>query len=114
MSTTQTSGGAVQSSTVLAKVQRSILPIAFLLYMFNYMDRAAIGYAQLEMSSDLGISLATYGTVAAIFFVAYTLARIYVRDAVPTEQRSMRFRSLLRTSTYFSKLATPPSEWDGG
>ena len=53
-----------------------VLPAAFLLYMFNYMDRAAIGYAQLQMSSDLGIGLATYGTVAAIFFVAYTVLEV--------------------------------------
>jgi len=63
-------------ATVLAKVKRSILPIVFLLYMFNYMDRAAISYAQLAMSEDLGISLATYGSVAAIFFVAYVALEV--------------------------------------
>jgi hypothetical protein len=52
--------------------------------------------------------------VVLTFFVAYTVARIFAREAVPTERRRMRFRSLLRTSTYFSKLATPPSEKDGG
>jgi ACS family tartrate transporter-like MFS transporter len=67
---------AVDGSSVLAKVKRSILPVAFLLYMFNYMDRASIGYAQLDMSSDLGIDLATYGTIAAIFFVAYTVLEV--------------------------------------
>lgn len=71
------SGASVVSgSTVLRKVQRFVLPVAFLLYMFNYMDRAAIGYAQLQMSTSLGISLATYGTVAAIFFVAYTVLEV--------------------------------------
>lgn len=76
MSTTPTTAVPVDGASVLAKVKRSILPAAFLLYMFNYMDRAAIGYAQLEMSTDLGISLATYGTVAAIFFVAYTVLEV--------------------------------------
>ncbi|QCW52260.1 MFS transporter [Nocardioides dongxiaopingii] len=69
-------GASVSGPAVLRKVQRYVLPAAFLLYMFNYMDRAAIGYAQLQMSSDLGISLATYGTVAAIFFVAYTVLEV--------------------------------------
>ncbi|WP_172651906.1 MFS transporter [Rhodococcus opacus] len=68
--------GGVQTDAVLAKVKRSIIPIAFLLYAFNYMDRAAIGYAQLGMSTELGISLATYGTVAAIFFVAYAVLEV--------------------------------------
>lgn len=59
-------------------------------------------------------ALFAYTIVVLTFFVAYTLARIRARDAVPTEKRRMRFRSLLRTSTYFSKLATPPNEKDGG
>lgn len=59
-------------------------------------------------------ALFAYVIVVLTFFAAYTLARIRVRDAVPTEKRRMRFRSLLRTSTFFSKLATPPNEKDGG
>lgn len=62
----------VSSRSVMRKVRRSILPVAFLLYAFNYMDRAAISYAQLGMAAELGISLATYGTIAAVFFIAYT------------------------------------------
>jgi MFS transporter, ACS family, tartrate transporter len=76
MSISTPAARAVDGATVLAKVKRNILPIVFLLYMFNYMDRAAVGYAQLEMSTDLGISLATYGSVAAIFFVAYVVLEI--------------------------------------
>ncbi|MBU2327784.1 MAG: MFS transporter, partial [Alphaproteobacteria bacterium] len=59
-------------------------------------------------------ALFTYVIVVLTFFAAYTLARIRAREAVPTEERRMRFRSLLRTSTFFSKLATPPNEKDGG
>jgi MFS family permease len=59
-------------------------------------------------------ALFAYMIVVLTFFVAYTVARIFARGAVPTERRRMRFRSLLRTSTFFSKLATPPSEKDGG
>ena len=66
----------VDRGHVLAKVKRTVLTIAFLLYMFNYLDRATIGYAQLTMSADLGIDIATYGTVAAIFFVAYVALEI--------------------------------------
>jgi ACS family tartrate transporter-like MFS transporter len=73
---TRSGSSVVSGPVVLRKVQRYVLPAAFLLYMFNYMDRAAIGYAQLQMSTSLGISLATYGTVAAIFFVAYTVLEV--------------------------------------
>lgn len=67
---------SLNSSSVMRRVRRHILPAALLLYTFNYIDRAAIGYAQLGMSSELGISVATYGTIAAIFFVAYTVLEV--------------------------------------
>ncbi|MBB4954331.1 MFS family permease [Agrobacterium vitis] len=51
-----------------------------------------------------------YTAIVLGLFIAYTTLRMTVRGAVPTETRRHRFRSLLRTSAYFSKLATPPSE----
>jgi MFS family permease len=40
-------------------------------------------------------------------FAIYTLRRMQVRAPVPPQQRSSRFRSLLRTSAYFNRLADP-------
>ncbi|UJW73255.1 MFS transporter [Rhizobium sp. SL42] len=57
-------------------------------------------------------ALFTYMIVVLAFFMGYTFFRITAREGVPTEQRRMRFRNLLRTSTYFTKLAAPPSERD--
>jgi MFS transporter, ACS family, tartrate transporter len=76
MTSITTTATSVNGSAVLAKVQRTVIPIVFLLYMFNYMDRANIGYAELTMSTDLGIDVATFGTIAAIFFVAYVIFEI--------------------------------------
>ncbi|MEB3371909.1 MFS transporter [Saccharopolyspora mangrovi] len=66
----------VDSKSVIRKVKRGILPVAFLLYAFNYMDRSSISYAQLTMGKELGIDVATYGSIAAIFFVAYVLLEV--------------------------------------
>lgn len=55
----------------IRKVSYRIFPIVLLLYVFNYMDRSNISYAQLGMGQELGITTATFGTVAAIFFLAY-------------------------------------------
>lgn len=66
----------VDGNAVIRKVKRAILPIAFLLYGFNYMDRSTISYAQLTMGEDLGIDVATYGSIAAIFFIAYVLLEV--------------------------------------
>ncbi|MGD6752013.1 MFS transporter [Streptomyces sp. BH105] len=57
-------------------MKRSILPIAFLLYMFSYMDRSTISYAELTMSKDLGIGLATYAAAASVFFIVYVLLEV--------------------------------------
>jgi len=56
--------------------------------------------------------LFAYMAVVLFVFMLYTLQRMTVREGVPAEQRTMRFRNLLRTSTFFNKLATPPSEQD--
>jgi len=66
----------VDRKSVIRKVRRTILPVAFLLYAFNYMDRSSISYAQLTMGKELGISVATYGAIAAVFFIAYVLLEV--------------------------------------
>lgn len=66
----------VDGPGVIRKVKRSILPIAFLLYMFSYMDRSTISYAELTMSKDLGISLAAYAMAASVFFIMYVLLEV--------------------------------------
>ncbi|WP_262525211.1 MFS transporter [Agrobacterium tumefaciens] len=52
-------------------------------------------------------ALFAYTAAIQIVFIAYTIHRLRVREGVPVEERNWRFRSLLRTSAYFQKLATP-------
>ncbi|MBB3663546.1 ACS family tartrate transporter-like MFS transporter [Prauserella sediminis] len=58
------------------KVSTRVLPLVMLLYIFNYMDRSNISYAQLGMEHELAISAAVFGTASAIFFLAYVLFEI--------------------------------------
>ncbi|REE75911.1 ACS family tartrate transporter-like MFS transporter [Rhodococcus wratislaviensis] len=60
----------------LKKVSYRILPFVMLLYIFNYMDRTNISYAQLGMQHELGITVGTFGAVASIFFLAYVVFEI--------------------------------------
>ncbi|MBB4065511.1 MFS transporter [Gellertiella hungarica] len=55
-------------------------------------------------------SLFLYLAFIFFLFMLYTLNRMATRRAVPVEKRHGRFRSLLRTSIFFNKLATPPDE----
>ncbi|TQC49976.1 MFS transporter [Rhodococcus sp. WS4] len=74
------SRSAVQDSEIgartLKKVSYRILPFVMLLYIFNYMDRTNISYAQLGMQHELGITVGTFGAVASIFFLAYVVFEI--------------------------------------
>ena len=49
---------AALGSRVTRKVTYRIFPIVGLLYVFNYMDRSNISYAQLGMEQELGITTA--------------------------------------------------------
>ena len=58
------------------KITRRILPLLFLGYLFAFLDRINVGYAQLQMKPALGFSDATYGLGAGIFFLSYLLFEI--------------------------------------
>ncbi|ANY08877.1 MFS transporter [Pseudonocardia sp. HH130630-07] len=60
----------------IRKVAVRIMPLVGLLYVFNYMDRANIGYAQLSMGAELGITAATFGFASAVFFLAYVVFEV--------------------------------------
>lgn len=47
------------------------MPFLFALYVGAYLDRINVGFAQLQMKSDLGFDSAVYGLGAGIFFIGY-------------------------------------------
>lgn len=64
---------AALNSRLFRKVTLRFLPLLFVCYVFNYMDRTNIGFAQLQMRPDLGLSDVAYGFGAGMFFVSYSL-----------------------------------------
>ncbi len=55
------------------KVVMRILPVLMFGYVLAYLDRVNIGFAKLQMQSDLHLSDAVYGFGAGIFFIGYFL-----------------------------------------
>src|SRR5438270_151016 len=55
----------------LGKVVRRILPLLFILYIVNILDRINVGMASLQMQRHLGISEGLYGFGAGIFYLGY-------------------------------------------
>ena len=56
---------------VFKKVAWRLIPILFLAYVLNFVDRINIGYAQLQMKQELGFTDAVYGLGAGLFFIGY-------------------------------------------
>lgn len=53
-----------------------LIPLLFLMVFVNYLDRQNIGYAQLDMGRQLGISDAAFGFAGSIFYVGYMTLQI--------------------------------------
>jgi len=53
-----------------------LLPFLLLLYVVNYLDRINVGFAALQMQSQLGFSDRVYGLGAGIFFAGYLLFQV--------------------------------------
>lgn len=59
-----------------AKVTWRLIPFLFLCYVFAYLDRVNVGFAKLQMLSDLRFSETIYGLGAGIFFIGYFLMEV--------------------------------------
>lgn len=61
---------------IYRKVTRRLIPLLFLCYVLNYLDRINIGYAQLQMRADLNFSDAVYGFGAGMFYIGYFIVEV--------------------------------------
>jgi D-galactonate transporter len=58
------------------KVAWRLTPLLMLCYVVAYLDRVNVGFAKLQMTTDLNLSDAVYGFGAGIFFLGYFLFEI--------------------------------------
>ena len=56
---------------IIGKVSRRIVPFVALCYFLCYLDLVNVGFAALQMNSDLGFSATVFGWGAGIFFFGY-------------------------------------------
>ncbi len=62
--------------TTMRRVTWRLLPFLLLLYIISWLDRVNVGFAKLQMNSDLGFSETIYGIGAGIFFIGYGLCEV--------------------------------------
>jgi ACS family tartrate transporter-like MFS transporter len=64
------------STVTLRKVTRRLIPFLCLLYIVAWLDRVNVGFAALQMNSDLGFSSAAFGFGSGVFFLGYCLFEV--------------------------------------
>jgi MFS family permease len=65
-----------KDDAIFTRISWHILPLLMLAWLFAFIDRVNIGFAKLQMATDLGFSDAVYGFGAGIFFLGYFLFEI--------------------------------------
>ncbi|WP_133650753.1 MFS transporter [Paraburkholderia flava] len=58
------------------KITARLAPLLMLCYVVAYLDRVNVGFAKLQMTTDLNLSDAVYGFGAGIFFLGYFIFEI--------------------------------------
>ncbi|MFJ6851547.1 MFS transporter [Streptomyces sp. NPDC091271] len=53
-----------------------MVPLFFVMFVANYMDRVNLGFAQDQLRADVGLSAAAFGLGAGIFFIAYAIFEV--------------------------------------
>jgi ACS family tartrate transporter-like MFS transporter len=77
--------GTGDVEAIVARVSLRLLPLLFLLYVVNFLDRVNVSFAALQMNRDLGFSASVYGFGAGIFFLGY------VGFGIPANALLLRF-----------------------
>lgn len=66
-----------EEKRLVKKIDWIMLPVLWVMYWFNYLDRNAITVARLDgMEEELGLTGSQYQTCVSILFVGYILGQI--------------------------------------
>ncbi len=61
---------------IFLKCAFRLIPFLTLIYVVNFLDRANVGFAALNMNADLGFSPTVFGFGAGIFFFGYSVFQV--------------------------------------
>lgn len=64
------------ATATLRKISQRLIPFLFVLYVIAWLDRINVGFAALQMNSDLKFSSAAFGLGSGIFFAGYCLFEV--------------------------------------
>ena len=76
MSAIPSNPSADQTTALYSRLNLRLLPFLLICYLFACLDRLNIGFAKLQMQTDLNFSDAVYGVAAGVFFLGYVLFEV--------------------------------------
>lgn len=61
---------------VVTKIAWRLMPLLIVMFLIAFIDRQNVGFAKLQMVHDLGMTEASYGLGASLFFIGYLLFEV--------------------------------------
>ncbi|AUT64215.1 MFS transporter [Paraburkholderia terrae] len=71
-----TGAALADEQRIMNLLVRRLIPFLALIYVVAYIDRSVVGFAKLHMNAAVGISDASYGLGAGLFFIGYFLCEV--------------------------------------
>jgi sugar phosphate permease len=68
--------GTEDERALMHRLGWRLMPVLVLMFLVAFIDRQNIGFAKLQMISDLHISEAAFGFAASLFFIGYVVFEI--------------------------------------
>lgn len=68
--------GPMTADSIFRKVFLRIIPLLMACFLIAYLDRINVGFAKLQMQSELKLSDTVYGLGAGIFFIGYLIFEV--------------------------------------
>lgn len=105
---------ADSDNRLFRKLTVRIIPILWLVYFFNYLDRTNVAYAHLRMKDDLGFSDAVFGLGASLIFfglIAFEIPSNIILARIGLRKTLIRIMILWGLCSAAMSLVSTPMEF---
>lgn len=99
---------------VYRRITWRLVPLLFTCYIFAYLDRINVGFAQLAMKADIGMSDTAYGLGVTVLFVAYVLFEVpsnLVLERIGVRRTLLRIMVGWGVSSAATMVVTTPGQF---
>lgn len=110
----QADGAADSDKHLFRKITFRIIPVLWLVYFFNYLDRTNVAYAHLRMQDDLGFSDPVFGLGASLIFfglIAFEIPSNLVLARIGLRKTLFRILILWGLCSAAMSFVTTPTEF---